>query len=429
MASYSLISAQALQATASSVTFSSIPSTYTDLVIVCQPISTISSGTDNLKFQFNGDTGTNYSRNWAVGNNASSYGSGKNVSFASIVDGDVFNTAGCTFSMQIFNYANSSNYRFAIFKNGNNASSSSAVDFGVARWANNSAAINSINISSYAGNSLAAGSTFYLYGIVANGAPKATGGTISTDGVYWYHTFGSTSAFVPNTSITADILVVAGGGGGGECTSGYTNRAAGGGGAGGLLGYTSQSLTATAYTVTIGAGGSGGLTSGPVAPTAGSNSQFASLTASVGGGYGGVPGVANAGSGGSGGGGADNNTNGTATSGQGNNGAGGNNGTGGVYAAGGGGGAGGIGGTGTGTVGGAGGVGSSSYTSWGTATKTGQLISSTYYYAIGGTGGGGTGGTGPAGAFATGNGGGGAYSVNNGSAGGSGIVIVRYPVG
>ena len=49
--------------------------------------------------------------------------------------------------------------------------------------------------------------------------------------------------------LTVDILVVAGGGGGGGAHGG-------GGGAGGLLGFTSQSLSnGTSNVITIGAGG------------------------------------------------------------------------------------------------------------------------------------------------------------------------------
>jgi hypothetical protein len=426
MASYSVIDRQVLGAAASSITFTSIPGTYTDLRLVIQATGTTSSQ-QQVWFQLNSDTGNNYAvqhlESTGTAVSASINYTSQNIGRLGYNCGPS-NTDIWSCVADFVGYSQA-NFFKPIFNREGNASVITGAHMNV--W-NSRTAITQIYLYPSSGN-WGVGSSFTLYGITASGSPKATGGTITTDGVYYYHTFGSTSAFVPNTSITADILQVAGGGGGGECTSGYTNRAAGGGGAGGLLGYTSQALTATSYTITVGAGGSGGLTSGSVAPTAGSNSQFAALTASVGGGYGGVPGVANAGNGGSGGGGADNNSNGTGTVGQGNNGAQGNNGTGGNYSAGGGGGAGGVGSLGSGTVGGAGGVGSSSYNSWGVATKTGQLISSTYYYATGGTGGGGTGGTGPAGPIASGNGGGGAYSVVNGSNGGSGIVIVRYPVG
>jgi len=76
--------------------------------------------------------------------------------------------------------------------------------------------------------------------------PKATGGTTVLSNGYWYHTFTSSGTFTPLQSLTVDLIVMAGGGAGG---SAY----AGGGGAGGFLDFTSQSVTATGYTVTVGA--------------------------------------------------------------------------------------------------------------------------------------------------------------------------------
>ena len=74
---------------------------------------------------------------------------------------------------------------------------------------------------------------------------------------------------VPNTVLALDVqlLVIAGGASGRY----------GGGGAGGLLNFTSETLfIGTNYSVTIGAGGA--------VVADGSNSQFGSLTAAVGGG-------------------------------------------------------------------------------------------------------------------------------------------------
>ena len=80
-------------------------------------------------------------------------------------------------------------------------------------------------------------------------SPSATGGTITSDSTYYYHTFTSNGTFTPSKNLTCDYIVIAGGGSGGG------GRAAGGG-AGGLLPATSVSFTnAVGYTVTIGAGG------------------------------------------------------------------------------------------------------------------------------------------------------------------------------
>jgi hypothetical protein len=56
---YEAIATQTLGSAAASVTFSSIPGTYTDLVLVVA--GTLTTGTENIVMQFNGDTGSNYS--------------------------------------------------------------------------------------------------------------------------------------------------------------------------------------------------------------------------------------------------------------------------------------------------------------------------------------------------------------------------------
>jgi hypothetical protein len=455
MANFTMIDQIILGASTTSVTFSSIPSTYTDLVLICQ--SKQVSGSGSGRFHVNGDTSNLYSFTYLVGT-SSATASGRVTSASTCIKGllDSWQTSQPTgdYGQMILhfpNYANTTTWKTVL---GQNGSSTLSNDISVSMW-RSTAAISSITLTIDATGSFTAGSSYSLYGITAAGSPKATGGTISTDGVYWYHTFGTTDRFIPNSSITADILQIAGGGGGGARTS--LNSGRGGGGAGGLLAYTSQALTAQAYAITVGAGGAAGTTDG--SGSQGSNSQFAALTASVGGGYGGGN-VTAGGSGGAGGGAGGTNSGttgyagGTATSSQGfAGGNGGDNSASDYRSGGGGGGAGGAGGNAAGTtVAGVGGVGSVSYSAWGNATKTGEYVNGVYYYAGGGGGGtwasatdyaaGGYGGGGSGAGGATvaavktsngglilsgGGGGGGGYD-GSGSAGGSGVVIVRYPV-
>ena len=243
-----------------------------------------------------------------------------------------------------------------------------------------------------------------------------------------------------NTTPTVEYLVVAGGGGGGKGGGG-----GGGGGAGGYRTATGFSVTGgIPITVTVGGGGAGSTSTYTAGGNNGNDSVFSTIT-STGGGYGssansgtnyGSPG----GSGGSGGGGAQRNA--SATGGVGNTPSTtpsqGNNGGNGSFssnadAGGGGGGAGAVGASAAGlNDGGAGGIGLSSSIS-GTATyyAGGGGGSGNTNGAVGGTGGGGSGGGGSGGSTAgtanTGGGGGGnGSSAYNGSAGGSGIVVIRY---
>ena len=427
-----------LSASAASVTFDNIPQTgYTDLKIVFSVRST----DDYLNVSFNGLT-TNLSSKTLGANSAgpfsisASNGLVYGLSESNSWTANTFNNA----EMYIPNYTSSNAKSWSVDAVTENNGTAITLTLAAGLW-NSAAAITSISFNQGANNILA-GSSFSLYGI-ANAAttpalaPKADGGDIiKTDGTYWYHAFLASGVFKPQVNLTADILQIAGGGGG----AGY----GGGGGAGGLLGFTSQSLSSTSsYTCTVGAGG----TKTPYNTAnigLGNNSQFASLTASVGGGGGGsATNYRTGGNGGSGGGGGSHDpgngtaSGGTGTSGQGNAGG---SGTSQVSAHGGGGG-GGAGAAGASTTG-IGGVGVSTYSSWGAATGTGQNVSSTYYFAGGGTGhgdtvgpnaggygGGGSGGYGGSGSAGTmGTGGGGGSWQGDGGNGGSGIIIIRYPV-
>jgi len=288
---------------------------------------------------------------------------------------------------------------------------------------------------------------------------SATGGTVTYSGGYTIHTFLASGTFTPNDLGNVDVLVVGGGGSGG-------GNLGGGGGGGGVVYATAFLVTAQAYTVTVGAGGTGVLGTQPgVAGNNGGNSVFGSLTANGGGGGGAGDQSVAAKSGGSGGGASGYGTaaGGAGTSGQGY--AGGNGGGGSTnYPGGGGGGAGGAGSTASpssakGASGGPGVANSINGTSyyWGGGGGGGGYVSGNGG-GNGGTGGGGGGGadTGTAGTGGAGLNPGGAGSVGtttnackggNGGAntggggggsghsggywsysgnGGSGIVIVRY---
>jgi len=263
----------------------------------------------------------------------------------------------------------------------------------------------------------------------------ATGGNdINNTGGYTIHTFTSSGTFTPTGAMSVEYLVVAGGGAGG--TKLYNAGGAGGGGGGGMKTGTAT-VTAQAYTITVGEGGVRGVFSETGATGGNGNpSSFGALASTFGGGGGGgvtaSPNGTNGGSGG--GGGFSAGTGGTRTAGQGNNG-------GGVT----GGGTGGAGGGGSGVKGsststsngGAGGAGGESSISGSLITYAGGGGGGRYDLGnggIGGSGGGGAGGGGDGapGTAHTGGGGGGAGppSIANGGTGGgtggSGIVIIRY---
>jgi hypothetical protein len=416
---------------AATISFTSIPQTYTDLKIVLSGRTTQASLADSVYFSFNGST-SNFSGIILYGDG----GSASSFTQARYAGSQPGSTAtASTFAnieMYISNYTSSNNKAYSVDAvTENNATTAYAYTAG-GLWSN-SAAITSITLTPNAG-SFVQHSTATLYGVTSSAyGAKATGGIITSDANYYYHTFLASGTFTPTSNITADYLVVAGGGG--------SYRDASGGGAGGLrctVGATggggslesALSLTAsTNYTVTIGAGGTGAAN--------GSNSVFSTIT-STGGGYGNDY-EGNGASGGSGGGAgwdadAPDNAGGAGTTNQG------YAGTKGFRvgaptssgAAGGGGGAGAAAGSASTGTGGAGGAG----------VQTSISGIATYYAGggggwggtnggAGGNGGGGAGyggsastGAGTNGTANTGGGAGGARGQNQ--SGGSGIVIVRY---
>ena len=429
-----------------------IPQTYTDLKIVISARTNRSNAVDAIGIYFNNDTtSARYSAKQLTGTGSGTQRTANNPfnDENMYVSGDSA-TASTFGNSEIYipNYTGSNQKSFSVDSVSENNGTTAYANLSAGLY-NQTTAITTIRFVPISGTSIQEGSTFYLYGISSvTSTPKATGGIVSQDATHWYHTFPFTSTFTPTAAISADILCVAGGGG-----SGYD--LGGGGGAGGLLTFTSQSLTTTGYTVTVGAGGSAGLSAGNGGN--GGNSQFGSLTASVGGGGGmGDTNSSGGSSGGSGGGASSGNgrVGGAGQAGQGFAGA--NAQASGSYiqAAAGGGGAGAVGTTHSNPsspVGGNGGIGATSslINAMGLATFTGQIVGSNVYFAGGGAGGtnaSGTPGTGGLGGGANGargssspsnignpatintggGGGGGGINSANGAPGGSGLVIVRY---
>ena len=149
--------------TAANITFSSIPATYTDLVLIC---TTQMTGASHTWLQFNSDTGTNYSSTVLYGT-GSAAGSGR-ASNAAFVQHGVANedNSGSTFSTvfyQIMSYANTNVNKTVLHSIGN---PNSEVTRAVSLW-RSTAAINAIKI--YPSNSVSyeIGCVFSLYGIKA----------------------------------------------------------------------------------------------------------------------------------------------------------------------------------------------------------------------------------------------------------------------
>jgi hypothetical protein len=148
--------------TTATYTFSSIPSTYTDLILVQSIGNNSGSGASGVRIQYNGDTGSNYSWTYLVGTGSSAVsGRNSNATYYDIgIENDTTNFAVVT--TQIMNYANTTTYKTAISRG---SASTREVSTNASLWRSTSA-INSITITKADGN-FKQGSTFTLYGIQA----------------------------------------------------------------------------------------------------------------------------------------------------------------------------------------------------------------------------------------------------------------------
>ena len=161
---YTLISSNTLGSSASTVTFSSIPATCTDLILVVQASLTLNAG--DLALQFNGDTATNYSMTYLTGTGAAA-SSGRETTKAYITcewnSGVTTSQGNTAHIVNIMDYSNAATYK-TVLARGNHANT--GTDAVVGLW-RSTAAINSVLIKTANSQTFAAGSIFKLYGIEA----------------------------------------------------------------------------------------------------------------------------------------------------------------------------------------------------------------------------------------------------------------------
>jgi len=157
---YEPIATNTLSSAAASQTFSSIPGTYTDLIVVASLKNV--SGASTVCARYNGDTGSNYSFVYMLGDGSSALsGLAANTSFA--VQGYANTTQFAPAISQIMNYSNTTTYKTVLDRRGTVAQFVGAT---VSTW-RNTAAITSIVIFNETGGNFESGTTFTLYGIKA----------------------------------------------------------------------------------------------------------------------------------------------------------------------------------------------------------------------------------------------------------------------
>jgi hypothetical protein len=164
-ATYEPIATTTLGSPQTTVTFSSISSAYTDLILVFAGSPTAGNVGNTISITFNSDTGTNYSRTFLLGDGTSA-SSGRSSSVAAYQPAGLFSNMNQIIQFQ--NYSNTTTFKTVIARS--NIATSTVGNYvaaTVGMW-RSTAAINRIDFTTVAGTAVIdTGSTFTLYGIKA----------------------------------------------------------------------------------------------------------------------------------------------------------------------------------------------------------------------------------------------------------------------
>ena len=168
---YTLISSNVLSTAAASVTFSSIPATYTDLVLRFSSRSDVGSAGLTLYLSPNGSTANDSTTIlWADGTSAfstrfSATGIGLYMGW---VNGTRTTNTFSSAEIYIPNYSGSTNKVFSsAIAEESNSTADTRISATAGLWSN-TAAITSLIVKISAGVNFVSGSSFYLYGISKN---------------------------------------------------------------------------------------------------------------------------------------------------------------------------------------------------------------------------------------------------------------------
>ena len=161
---YTLISSNVLSSSAASVTFSAIPSTYTDLVVRASIRCSAGAAEDTLFVTVNGDTSSNYSRTRLQGNGSTASSarttSATNINVGGVNAGTSTSDTFTNLELYIPNYTSTTSDPISIDSAAENNTTAATRLVNAALY-RGSSAITSITF----GDNFVSGSSFYLYGI------------------------------------------------------------------------------------------------------------------------------------------------------------------------------------------------------------------------------------------------------------------------
>ena len=152
----------------STITFSSIPSTYKHLQVRCIARSSRTQNSGYAVFRFNSDSGSNYSRHSLQGDGSSAIGDGSgSVSYPTLLlfpgslrGASIFG-AGV---LDVLDYTNTNKNKTLRVLDGYDSNGAGLIELASGAWYNTNA-ITSITITEFNGNNFVQYSQFALYGI------------------------------------------------------------------------------------------------------------------------------------------------------------------------------------------------------------------------------------------------------------------------
>jgi hypothetical protein len=165
--SYESIATVTVGTATSTMTFTSIPATYTHLQIRGMLNGTAAGTYNNVRMGFNGDSGANYSSHLVYGDGASAGAQAETSGTRMYGQILVSQASTATYVgvgvIDILDYANTNKYKTVKSLNGIDLNGSGQIEFNSGNW-RNTAAITSIEFVTASGN-FNVGSTLALYGI------------------------------------------------------------------------------------------------------------------------------------------------------------------------------------------------------------------------------------------------------------------------
>jgi hypothetical protein len=155
---YTPLATVTLGSSAASVTFSSIPATYRDLIVV---LNVGGTSTAQVRVQYNGDTGSNYSAVRMTGD-GSTTSSGSATEASMRLSASLSTAVQTALIHQIMDYSATDKHKSVLNRH---SSAATHVEATAGRWASTSA-LTSISFILSTGSYIS-GSRFDLYGVIA----------------------------------------------------------------------------------------------------------------------------------------------------------------------------------------------------------------------------------------------------------------------